>query len=58
MQKPLVSIVMSEYNTEPIFFHECMRSVLSQSYKDYELIIVDDKGCNNIDDLLASYGYR
>lgn len=55
MQKPLVSIVMSEYNTEPVFFHECMRSILDQSYKNFELIIVDDRGNNNIDDLLKPY---
>ena len=55
MRKPLVSVVMSEYNTDPFFFHESVRSILGQSYEDFELIIVDDCGNNDIDDLLKLY---
>ena len=37
----LVSIVMPAYNSEP-FIEESIRSVQSQTYGDWELLIVDD----------------
>ena len=37
----LVSIIMPSYNTAS-FIAESIQSVLAQSYKDWELIIVDD----------------
>lgn len=37
----LVSIVMPAYNSEP-FIDESIRSVQSQTYGDWELLIVDD----------------
>jgi glycosyltransferase involved in cell wall biosynthesis len=41
MKEPLVSIVTPVYNSEN-FFEECIDSVLSQSYQNWEYIIVDD----------------
>lgn len=38
---PRFSIVVPVYNTSK-FLNECLRSVESQSYADYELILVDD----------------
>ena len=38
---PMVSIVVGVYNKER-FVGECLRSVLAQSYSDWELIVVDD----------------
>lgn len=40
--KDRVSIIMPFYNTDPILFKKAVRSVIEQSYKDFELIIVDD----------------
>ena len=37
----LVSIVVPVYNTAE-YVDECIQSVLSQSYKNIELILVDD----------------
>lgn len=37
----LVSIIMPSYNTAP-YIGESIRSVLAQSYRDWELIIIDD----------------
>lgn len=37
----LVSIIVPIYNTEN-FLRECIESILNQSYKDIELILVDD----------------
>lgn len=39
--KPLVSIILPVYNTAE-YLKECIESILSQSFADFELIIVDD----------------
>ena len=38
---PLISVVIPVYNVEP-YIHECMDSVLAQSFTDFEIILVDD----------------
>jgi glycosyltransferase involved in cell wall biosynthesis len=40
--KPLISITVPTYNTPLNFLHECIRSVLTQSYSNWELVLVDD----------------
>jgi teichuronic acid biosynthesis glycosyltransferase TuaG len=40
--KPLVSVVMSTYNRANRFLKKAIDSVLSQTYGEFELIIVDD----------------
>ena len=40
--KPLISIVVPTYNTPKKFFNEMIESVLSQTYDNWELIIIDD----------------
>lgn len=44
--QPLVSIIMPSYNSEE-FIEESIQSVLLQSYKNIELIIVDDLSNDN-----------
>lgn len=44
MLKPKVSIVMSTFNSEK-FIHNSIESVIFQSFKDFEFIIIDD--CSN-----------
>ena len=55
MKSPKVSVVMSEYNTNEVFFHEAVASVLNQTYKDFEFIIVDDSGINRVTDMMGDY---
>lgn len=38
----MVSIVIPNYNNEKYIEHT-IKSILNQSYKNYELIVVDDK---------------
>ena len=38
---PTVSVIMPAYNGER-FIEEAVRSILDQSFKDLELIVVDD----------------
>lgn len=39
--KPRLSIVVPVYNVEQ-YLHKCVDSILSQTFRDYELILVDD----------------
>ena len=41
MRTPLVSIIIPVFNTEKYLRH-CIDSVLSQTYKDFELLLIDD----------------
>lgn len=40
--RPLVSIILPVYNTNPEYLKVCIESVLSQSYVNWQLCIVDD----------------
>lgn len=50
----LVSIIMPTYNCGR-FIRESIDSVLAQTYKVWELIVVDDCSVDNTDEVVASY---
>ncbi len=52
--KDLVSIVVSNYNNEK-YIQECLNSLISQSYKDIEIIIVDDCSTDNSVKIIQSW---
>ena len=41
MEEILISIIIPVYNGEK-YLNQCMKSILGQSVKNYEVIIVDD----------------
>lgn len=48
LYNPLVSIIMTTYNTNPEYLKESISSILNQTYKEIEFIIVND-GTTSID---------
>lgn len=50
----LVSIIMPSYNTEK-YISETIKSVLAQTYKNWELIIVDDCSTDNTDEVVKRF---
>lgn len=51
----LVSVIIATYNWKEKRFTQTIESVLSQSYKNLELIIVNDASTNNIEDVILRY---
>ena len=55
-QKPLVSVLMGTYNTEETMLDASVMSILNQTYKNIELIIVDDHSTiYDISEVMAKY---
>src|SRR5438105_464155 len=54
MSNPQVSIVMSVYNGQP-FLEETVKSILSQTFTDYEFVIIDDSSVDDTWEVLTRY---
>jgi glycosyltransferase involved in cell wall biosynthesis len=54
---PRVSIVMAAKNTAP-YLHACLDSVINQTYKNWELIVVNDHSTDATPDIIADYAQR
>jgi len=52
--KPLVSIITPTYNHEA-YISQCIESVLSQTFYDWEQIIIDDGSIDRTPELIARY---
>lgn len=53
-ESPLVSVLMTAYNREK-YIAEAIESVLASSYKNFELIIVDDRSNDRTVEIARSY---
>lgn len=54
MTTPWVSILMPVYNTAP-YLREAMDSMLSQTFTDFELIVLDDCSPDHAEEILDTY---
>lgn len=54
MNKPSISIIVPVYNTVE-YVEECIQSILSQTYKNIELILVNDGGTDGSGDICKRY---
>ncbi len=57
MKKPSVSIILPTYNGDELI-EECLNSIKKQTFKDYELIILDDCSKDNTQKILKKKGYK
>lgn len=48
-----ISIILTTYNVEK-YIEKCIDSILRQTFKDFELIIIDDKSTDNTIDIIKS----
>lgn len=55
MNNPCFSVIISNYNYAR-FLPQAINSVLTQSFDDYELIVVDDCSTDHSRDVILSYG--
>lgn len=53
-KSPLVSVTMPVYNAG-LFLREAINSILNQTYKNFELIIVDDASTDNSGEIISSF---
>ncbi len=51
---PLISIVIPMYNSEK-YIGECLDSILSQTFQDFEVIVVDDCSTDKSAEIVKSY---
>lgn len=53
--KPKVSVVLPCYNGEK-YLHECLESILCQSFQDFELLFIDDGSSDKSKEIARSFG--
>ena len=56
-RQPRVSVIIPAYNADR-YIAEAINSIFSQSYQDYEIIVVDDGSTDSTPEILQSYGSR
>lgn len=54
---PQISVIVPVYNVEP-FLRQCVDSILSQTFQDFELILVDDGSPDNCGKICDEYASK
>ena len=55
--KPLISVIVPAYNIEK-YIGDCLDSLLAQTYRDLEILIVDDGSTDSTGDLAEEYAKK
>lgn len=53
----MISVIVPVYNVEP-YLHQCVDSILAQTYTDFELILVDDGSPDNCGAICDEYAEK
>lgn len=53
----MISVIMPAYNVKK-YISRCIDSILNQSYKDFELIIIDDGSTDGTDKIIDEYALK
>lgn len=56
-KKPFVSVIMPVYNGES-FISEAIESILTQTYQDFELFIINDRSSDETSEIIKEYKKR
>ena len=56
-KKILISVIIPTYNNGK-FLDKCIESILSQTYCEFELLIINDGSTDNTIDILKYYGQK
>lgn len=54
MKKPVISVIVPIYNTEK-YLRQCVDSILGQTYRELEVILVDDGSTDNSPEICEEY---
>lgn len=57
VKRPLLSIIVPGYNVEE-FIEECLNSILDQTFKNYEVILIDDESPDNTGKIMDEYAAK
>lgn len=56
-KNPIISVVIPAYNEEK-FLHNALSSMLAQTYKEFELLVVDNNSTDKTKEVAESFGAR
>lgn len=56
-KQPLISVIVPVYNVEK-YIHQCVDSILAQTYKNLEIILVDDGSPDNCPQICDDYASK
>jgi len=54
MIAPIISIILPVYNGE-LYLSSCIESIINQTYKDFEIIIVNDGSSDRSESIIRSF---